>query len=355
MASIQSPLTILGIESSCDETAAAVVRATADYDRPNGTILANVVVSQLELHASYGGVVPELASRAHIRHLYPVIRQAMSQAGVQFQELDGVAVTAGPGLAGALLAGIAVAKGVALAVGKPLIGVHHMEGHLMSPFLGQQPLHFPFIALLVSGGHTLLLLVRRFGDYQLLGRSRDDSVGEAFDKGARLLGLGYPGGPALSLAAQGGDPQAFHLPQVLLQREQFDFSFSGLKTALRLLIERQANLLEDPLQRRHLAACYQQALVTPLVIKSIAACQQLAIPRLVVAGGVGANQQLRQLLQQQAQQRQIELLFPALSLCTDNAAMIALAGLLRLAGGQSATMELNARARWPIETFVQHG
>ncbi|MEO5362511.1 MAG: tRNA (adenosine(37)-N6)-threonylcarbamoyltransferase complex transferase subunit TsaD [Magnetococcus sp. DMHC-8] len=336
-------MNILGIETSCDETSAAVVA--------DGVVCANVVQGQVALHAAYGGVVPELASRAHIRHLFPVVTEALQRAGMAARQLDGVAVTAGPGLIGGLLVGLTVAKGMALALAKPLIGIHHMEGHLMSPFLrtaGEAPpdCDFPFVALLVSGGHTWLLHAERFGRYHLLGQTRDDAVGEAFDKGARMLGLPYPGGPAIAALAEGGDPGAIRFPRAWLDRDRFDFSFSGLKTALR------THLLAHPLPdhdhqgRRDVAASYQEALVEVLVVKALAACRAVGSRRLLVAGGVGANERLRTLLTKRA--ATVQLLFPPLSLCTDNGAMIALAGLQRLRLGQCSDWSLNVRPRWPV-------
>ena len=340
---------ILGIESSCDETAAAVLDGEAGRLDGPVSVRSNVVHGQLEIHAEFGGVVPELASRAHIRHMLPVVERALADAKTAAADLDGIAVTVGPGLIGGLLVGISLARGLALALERPLVGVHHMEGHLMSPLLDPEAeVAFPFVALLVSGGHTLLLLVRAFQDYRLLGQTRDDAVGEAFDKGARMLGLGYPGGPALAALAEGGDPGAVRFPRVLLDRERFDFSFSGLKTALRTHLHRHPGAGEMEGDRRNLAASYQEALVETLAIKAIAACRRTACPRLLVAGGVGANRRLRAVLEEQAAGA-VRLHFPPLDLCTDNGAMIALAGLHRLAGGSGdGDAGLNARPRWPV-------
>ncbi|MBF0295448.1 MAG: tRNA (adenosine(37)-N6)-threonylcarbamoyltransferase complex transferase subunit TsaD [Magnetococcales bacterium] len=334
----------LGIESSCDETAAAVVELP-------GRILSNVVHGQVEVHARYGGVVPELASRAHARHIQPVIEAALAQAGMTPRDLDCVAVTIGPGLIGGLLTGLAAAKGFALGAGLPLVGVHHMEGHLMSPFLdsGQPAFDFPFVALLVSGGHTLLLHARAFGEYLCLGQTRDDAVGEAFDKGARLLGLGYPGGPAIARLAEGGDPQAVHFPRALPEKKDLDFSFSGLKTALRTFLARNP---EGAIPRRDVAASYQEAIVDVLTIKSLAACRAIGQRRLVVAGGVGANRRLREVLRERAAAAGIEVCFPAVALCTDNGAMIALAGLRRWRAGERDGAQRNAMARWPVERLL---
>ncbi|MBF0212224.1 MAG: tRNA (adenosine(37)-N6)-threonylcarbamoyltransferase complex transferase subunit TsaD [Magnetococcales bacterium] len=341
----------LGIESSCDETAAAVVTLTFGEGVSRPILQANVVHGQVEVHARYGGVVPELASRAHIRNIGPVIAEAFQVAGITPDALDCVAVTAGPGLIGGLLTGMATAKGLAMALGVPLVGVHHMEGHLMSPFLDPDAgaMDFPFVSLLVSGGHTLLVHARQFGEYRPLGRTRDDAVGEAFDKGARLLGLGYPGGPAIATLAEGGDREAIRFPRAMPGREQLDFSFSGLKTALRTFLGQHQARMDEPEWRRDVAASYQEAIVDVLASKSIAACRQTGERRLVVAGGVGANRRLRERLLERGNREGIQVYFPPLSLCTDNGAMIALAGLRRLAMGQRDGWALNVQARWPVE------
>ncbi|MBF0185100.1 MAG: tRNA (adenosine(37)-N6)-threonylcarbamoyltransferase complex transferase subunit TsaD [Magnetococcales bacterium] len=336
-------MTILGIESSCDETSAAIVE--------EGVVLSNVVQGQVEVHAEYGGVVPELASRAHIHNIYPVVSEALQRAGRQAAQLTAIAVTAGPGLIGGLLVGLSVAKGLALALQKPLLGIHHMEGHLMSPFLrrvgeAESGCTFPFVALLVSGGHSLLLHAEAFGVYTLLGQTRDDAAGEAFDKGARLLGLSYPGGPAIAALAEGGDRQAIRFPRAWLDRQRFDFSFSGLKTALRThLLSHPPG--DDRQAARDIAASYQEALVEVLVEKSLAACRAVGCRRLLVAGGVGANQRLRQLLQERASPR-IAVFAPPLSFCTDNGAMIALAAAERLQRGARHDAALTVRPRWPL-------
>ncbi|MEO5347426.1 MAG: tRNA (adenosine(37)-N6)-threonylcarbamoyltransferase complex transferase subunit TsaD [Magnetococcus sp. YQC-9] len=348
---------VLGIESSCDETAAAVVELETGLSRSAPRLLSNVVHGQVEVHARYGGVVPELASRAHIRNIQPVIDHALRAADLAPGALDCVAVTAGPGLIGGLLTGLAAAKGLAMALDLPLVGVHHMEGHLLSPFLDPDAgeMDFPFIALLVSGGHTLLLHARGFGDYVALGRTRDDAVGEAFDKGARLLGLGYPGGPEIAALAMGGDRQAIAFPRAMPGKSQLDFSFSGLKTALRTCLGQHSEKSGDEAWRRDVAASYQEAIVDVLVTKSLAACRQTGEKRLIVAGGVGANRRLRELLRERAERQGVQIYFPPLSLCTDNGAMIALAGARRWLAGQRDGWALNARARWPIEQLGEKG
>ncbi|MBF0188722.1 MAG: tRNA (adenosine(37)-N6)-threonylcarbamoyltransferase complex transferase subunit TsaD [Magnetococcales bacterium] len=332
---------VLGIETSCDETAAAVVDE-------NG-MRSNAVFDQIDLHALYGGVVPELASRAHIQSISPVIRAALRDAETTADQLDAIAVTTGPGLVGALLVGVSAAKGMALSLGIPLLPIHHMEGHLVSPLLtpGSQ-ITFPFVALLVSGGHTLLVHARAFGDYVILGQTRDDAVGEAFDKGARLLGLGYPGGPAISKLALGGNRAAIPFPRVLLDRTRFDFSFSGLKTSLRTYCHRNQEAMQCTHHRRDVAASYQEALVETLAIKAMAACQKVGADTLVVAGGVGANRRLREILEERGAKLGIFPYFPPLSLCTDNGAMIALAGRMHLERGATGDLSVNATPRWPL-------
>ncbi|NGZ05655.1 MAG: tRNA (adenosine(37)-N6)-threonylcarbamoyltransferase complex transferase subunit TsaD [Magnetococcales bacterium] len=339
----------LGIESSCDETAAAVVEWPEGAMRP--LLRANVVHGQLDVHVRYGGVVPELASRAHIRNIAPVVTEALHRAGMEPSAIDCVAVTAGPGLIGGLLTGMAVAKGMAMALEVPLIGVHHMEGHLMSPFLDPNPNQsdFPFVALLVSGGHTLLVHAQAFGQYRILGQTRDDAVGEAFDKGARLLGLGYPGGPAIAALAEGGNREAIRFPRGLTGRDQMDFSFSGVKTALRTFLGQHSDRRHDRSWQQDVAASYQEAIVEVLVTRSLAACRLTGEKRLMVAGGVGANRRLRELLSERAQSSGVQVYFPPLALCTDNGAMIALAGMHRLRLGHRDGWDLNVHARWPLE------
>ena len=328
---------VLGIESSCDETSAAVL---VDGRR----ILSNVVASQDDVHAPFGGVVPELASRRHLEIVVPIVDRALTGAGVRVEELDGIAVTHGPGLVGSLLVGCAVAKSMAYVHGKALVGVNHLEGHLLAVNLERpaaDPLPFPFLGLIVSGGHTGLYLARGAGDYACLGRTRDDAVGEAFDKAARLLGLGYPGGPAIDRLAREGDPKAIRFPRATLKRGRFDFSFSGFKTALREYLRDHpaaAEALPD------VAASLQEALVDMLVDTTADALAATGVERLVVAGGVAANHRLRARMSEAAAALGVEAVFPRPALCTDNAAMIALAGAPRLAAGASDGLDLNAEA-----------
>ena len=339
---------VLGIESSCDETGVALVRT-----RPVGTpeLRAHALHSQIAMHQAYGGVVPELASRDHIRRVLPLTRQVLEEAGATLAEIDVVAFTRGPGLAGALLVGAGVACALAAALGKPVLGVHHLEGHLLSPFLSADPPEFPFVALLVSGGHTQLMRVDAVGQYTLLGESIDDAAGEAFDKSAKLMGLGYPGGPALARLATGGRADAFALPRPLLHSGDLDFSFAGLKTAV-LTQHRKLGASPTPAQLADLAASTQAAIVEVLVKKSIAALKATGLRRLVVSGGVGANAELRRQLDAAALKRGWRVHYPELGLCTDNGAMIALAAAMRLqAGAGQASMDhaFDVRPRWPLD------
>ena len=339
-------MNILGIESSCDETGVALVEAAAQ-----GTprLRAQALHSQIDMHQAYGGVVPELASRDHIRRVLPLTRQVLAQAGASLQDVDFIAYTRGPGLAGALLVGAGVASALAAALQRPAIGVHHLEGHLLSPFLSADPPAFPFVALLVSGGHTQLMRVDDVGVYELLGETIDDAAGEAFDKSAKLLGLGYPGGPALARMAAFGDASAFALPRPLLHSGDLDFSFAGLKTA----VLTQAKKLGADLETRKadLAASTQAAIVEVLVKKSLAALERSGLDRLVVAGGVGANKALRAQLGAACKARGVRVHYPELEFCTDNGAMIAMAAAMRLqANAQTATTvyAFDVKPRWPL-------
>ncbi|MCZ2103023.1 MAG: tRNA (adenosine(37)-N6)-threonylcarbamoyltransferase complex transferase subunit TsaD [Comamonadaceae bacterium] len=342
---------ILGIESSCDETGVALVR----LDAPGGTpvLLAHALHSQIRMHQAYGGVVPELASRDHIRHVLPLAREVLATAALDLQAVDVVAFTRGPGLAGALLVGAGVACALGAALGVPVLGVHHLEGHLLSPFLSADPPEFPFIALLVSGGHTQLMEVTGVGRYRLLGETIDDAAGEAFDKSAKLLGLPYPGGPELARLAQQGDPAAFKLPRPLLHSGDLDFSFAGLKTAVLTQARRLAQAL--PARAADLAASTQQAIVDVLVRKSLRALEQTGLRRLVVAGGVGANRCLRAQLDTACGERGVRVHYPELALCTDNGAMIALAAAMRLQAGIAAAdrgYAFDVRPRWPLDALA---
>jgi N6-L-threonylcarbamoyladenine synthase len=332
---------VLGIETSCDETAAAV------YDGERG-LLSHALYSQVELHAVYGGVVPELASRDHVKKLLPLIQQALGEAKIEADQLDGVAYTAGPGLVGALMVGASVARSLAFAWGKPALGVHHLEGHLLAPMLEATAPQFPFLALLVSGGHTLLAEVRGLGDYQIIGSSLDDAAGEAFDKTAKMLGLPYPGGPALARLADRGRPSDFVFPRPMLDRPGLDFSFSGLKTAVVVAI--RGRQLDDQM-RADVAHEFQEAVVETLVAKCARAAKQTGMKTLVVAGGVGANRRLRAQLQALGEQRGLKVLYPRPEFCTDNAAMIAYAGYRRLVAGEHDDLKIRATARWPLDTL----
>ena len=345
---------VLGIESSCDETGVALVKtAEAESGVPAAwpTLLAQALHSQIEMHQAYGGVVPELASRDHIRRVIPLTQSVLNQAGVQAAEIDVVAFTRGPGLAGALLVGAGVAAGLAAAWHKPLLGVHHLEGHLLSPFLSQDPPTFPFVALLVSGGHTQLMQVNAVGDYALLGETIDDAAGEAFDKSAKLLGLPYPGGPGLSRLAEQGDPKAFALPRPLLNSGNLDFSFAGLKTAVLTQVQRLGTAL--PARVADVAASTQAAIVEVLVKKSMRALAQTGLKRLVVAGGVGANSALRSQLNAQCPALGVQVHYPELHLCTDNGAMIAMAAAMRIQAVPGLRMNhdgtFDVRPRWPLQ------
>ncbi len=341
---------ILGIESSCDETGVALVRLPSGAGVP--VLEAHALHSQIDMHQAYGGVVPELASRDHIRRVLPLTQAVLADAGRQLAEVDVVAYTRGPGLAGALLVGAGVACALGAALGKPVLGVHHLEGHLLSPFLSADPPEFPFVALLVSGGHTQLMRVDGVGRYELLGETIDDAAGEAFDKSAKLLGLGYPGGPALSRLAQQGDAEAFKLPRPLLHSGNLDFSFAGLKTA----VLTQAKKLGDDLDARRadLAASTEAAIVDVLVRKTLSALKQTGLRRVVVAGGVGANRLLREQLNAACARLKTRVHYPELHLCTDNGAMIAMAAAMRLQAGQqqpSRDYAFDVKPRWPLDSL----
>jgi N6-L-threonylcarbamoyladenine synthase len=335
---------VLGIETSCDETAVAV------YDDDAG-LLAHEVYSQVDLHAAYGGVVPELASRDHLRKLLPLLQKVLDEAGGR-QAIHGVAYTSGPGLVGALLVGAAVARSLAFAWRVPCTGVHHMEGHLLAPLLEPEPPQFPFIALLVSGGHTLLARVEGVGRYEILGASLDDAAGEAFDKTAKLLGLGYPGGPQLAKLAERGRPDVFRFPRPLTDRPGLDFSFSGLKTAVVVAL-RGRDL--DEQERADAALAFEEAVVDTLVTKCRRAIEATGARTLVIAGGVGANRRLRARMRAMGEHEGVRVVYPRVEFCTDNAAMIALLGQLRLSAGQSDDLAIRARARWPMTELVPPG
>ncbi len=332
------PMLILGIETSCDETGAAL------YCTERG-LVADALHSQVDLHAVYGGVVPEIASRDHIRMLLPLIQRVMDEAAVE--KPDAIAYTAGPGLVGALMVGGGMANGLGLAWGCPVIPVHHMEGHLLAPMLEDEPPEFPFLALLVSGGHTMLIAVQALGDYRVLGTTLDDAVGEAFDKTAKLLGLGYPGGPALAALAESGDETAYDLPRPMVNKPNFDFSFSGLKTAVMLEVRKAEADGRLEASKPDLAASFQRAAVDTLIAKSIKAARAERLDRIVVAGGVGANKLLRKEI---AERFAGEVYYPRPAFCTDNGAMIAVAGALRAAEATKAE-QIQARARWSLDTL----
>lgn len=325
---------ILGVETSCDETSAAVVVDGRE-------VRSNIISSQVDVHKKFGGVVPEVASRKHLEMINAVIQEALDEAGVGFGELDAVAVTYGPGLVGALLVGVAAAKALAYALDIPLLGVNHLEGHVYANFLDNPDLPFPLLCLVVSGGHTDLVLVNRHGDYRVVGRTRDDAAGEAFDKVARVLELGYPGGPAIDRTARGGDPAAVDLPRAYLEEGSLDFSFSGLKTAVINYIHR-AGQRGEIVNKKDLAASFQQAVVDVLVDKTIAAAGRYGIPVVMLAGGVAANSALRKQLSEKAGDKGIKLVFPPPVLCTDNAAMIACAGYYKYLREDFAPLTLNA-------------
>ena len=332
---------ILAIESSCDESAAAVLDARQG-------LLAHEIFSQIELHRVFGGVVPELASRDHVRRLLPLVRSVMSEAQTKPEDLGGVAYTAGPGLIGALLTGASLARSLAYAWKVPALGVHHLEGHLLAPLLEPEPPPFPHVALLVSGGHTMLIEVREIGSYHLLGETRDDAAGEAFDKTAKLLGLPYPGGPELARLAERGKPGAFNFPRPMLDRPGLEFSFSGLKTAVVHAI--RGREMTDAV-RADVAEGVQLSIVETLTTKALRALEETGLDTLVVSGGVSANRSLRARLAEAARRQGARVYYPRIEFCTDNAAMIAVAGLARLQAGQHDGLAIQARARWPLESL----
>ncbi len=330
---------VIGLETSCDETGVAA------YDSERG-LLAHALYSQVRLHEDYGGVVPELASRDHVRKTLPLLQQVLAEAGLRRADIDGIAYTAGPGLIGALLVGAAIGRSLAWALRVPAVAVHHMEGHLLAPMLEDDPPAFPFVALLVSGGHTQLMRVDGVGRYALLGDTLDDAAGEAFDKTAKLLGLGYPGGPALAQLAEHGDPARFHFPRPMVNRPGLEFSFSGLKT--HALTTLRAAPLADEQTRADIARAFEDAVVDTLAIKCRRALEETGLTRLVVAGGVSANRRLRARLREMALPLGATVYYPRLEFCTDNGAMIAYAGYQRLRAGQVEPLAFTAWPRWPL-------
>ena len=338
---------VLGIETSCDETGIAI------YDSKEG-LLSHTLHTQMKMHAEYGGVVPELASRDHIRRIIPLIKKSLSNAARKLSDIDAVAYTQGPGLAGALLVGTSVAKGLAFALNKPSIGIHHLEGHLLSPLLSHPTPQFPFVALLVSGGHSQLMDVAGVGRYTLLGETLDDAAGEAFDKTAKLLDLGYPGGPALAKLANNGNPNRFKLPRPMMNSDNLEMSFSGLKTAVLTLVRQTGNSYNiDEQTKADIAIAFQKAIVDVLVAKSIAALKKCGYQQLVIAGGVGANQELRDNLKEKAEKIGAKVYYPPLEFCTDNGAMIAFAGAKRIEAGAAFDngVDFTVRPRWDLENI----
>ena len=334
---VKKNLITLGIESSCDETGIGIYSS-------NDGLISHKLFSQVKLHAEYGGVVPELASRDHIQKTVPLIKEALKESSVKLNELTGVAYTAGPGLSGALLVGSSIAQSLAWGLGIPALGVHHMEGHLLAPLLEEKKPEFPFVALLVSGGHTLLVDVPRIGEYKILGESLDDAVGEGFDKTAKILGLGYPGGPALANLAKKGDKDRFTFPRPMTDRPGLDFSFSGLKTFARNIF------LDFPHEKANIAKAFEVAATETLSIKCNRALKHTGYKCLVVSGGVSANLSLRESLNKMCEENDVSVFYPALNFCTDNGAMIALAGHYRFLAGQSnQNYEISIKPRWSLE------
>lgn len=333
---------VLGIETSCDESGIAL------YHTERG-LLAHALYSQVAMHAEYGGVVPELASRDHIRRVLPLIQQTLKEANQTLQDVEAIAYTQGPGLSGALLVGASIGAALAFTLNIPALGIHHLEGHLLSPLLSDTPPVFPFVALLVSGGHTQLMQVSNIGEYALLGETLDDAAGEAFDKTAKLLGLGYPGGPAVSELARQGNPARFKLPRPMLNSGDLNFSFSGLKTAVLTMVNKQDL---DQQTRADIALAFQEAMVEVLVTKSLSAMKTAGLKQLVVAGGVGANRQLREQLSSRAQKMGVRVFYPELEFCTDNGAMIAFAGAMRLKHAPPGDLSFTVKPRWEMDTLL---
>ena len=332
---------VLGIESSCDELACAIL------DSDGRTLVANIVHSQVQVHRQFGGVVPEVASRDHVRRLHPVLREALTQANMRLEEIDAIAVTAGPGLIGSLLCGVEFAKGLALATGRPLLGVHHLEGHIAASLLEERAPTPPFVSLLVSGGHTNLVLVKDWGVYEHMGATRDDAAGEAFDKTAKLLGLGYPGGAVIDRLAQGHEGGTFRFPEMMVGKDNLDFSFSGLKTAAARLLKELEEVPQGD-QLGEFCAGFQNAVTENLLKKAFRAAKKSGTGQLVLAGGVAANSRLRARATARGRRESIEVFLPSRKFCTDNAAMIARAGFTRFQRGEKSELDLVARANWPL-------
>jgi len=337
---------VLGLETSCDETGLAIFDSE-QIDSANKGLIGQVLYSQIELHAVYGGVVPELASRDHIRKLVPLLDELLAQCDMSKDDIDAIAYTKGPGLIGALMTGALFGRSLAFGLGIPAIGVHHMEGHLLAPLMGANPPPFPFVSLLVSGGHTQLIAARGIGEYEILGESIDDAAGECFDKAAKMLGLPYPGGPNIAKLAESGNPQAYDLPRPMLHRG-LDFSFSGMKTAVHNLIKDTAGSDSDAQVRADIAASFQHAMVDTLVKKCVKALKQADMNRLVIAGGVSANTHLRETLETELAKINATVHYAPPALCTDNGAMIAYAGFERLNAGQSDDLSVSCVPRWPL-------
>ena len=343
LADVRLLMIVLGIETSCDETGVAL------YDSEKG-LLADVLYSQVKMHAEYGGVVPELASRDHVRKLLPLIKEVMQRADLTASQVDAIAYTAGPGLIGALMVGASTGRSLAMAWGVPAIGVHHMEGHLLAPMLEENPPEFPFVALLVSGGHTQLVKVTAIGEYHLLGESLDDAAGEAFDKAAKMLGLDYPGGPLVARLAEQGDRTRFRFPRPMTDRPGLDFSFSGLKTfTLNTIAKHTQDGVLDQQTQADIAAAFEEAVVETLAIKCRRALQETGLKQLIIAGGVSANRRLRERLDAVVTKEKASLFYARPEFCTDNGAMIAYAGCQRLLAGQSSGLVIEAKPRWSME------